>query len=36
MGTIASSKSDARVIVLLNILGAERTVELKRSQVDKV
>jgi transcriptional antiterminator RfaH len=35
MGTIASAKSDHRVIVLLNILGAERNVELKKSQLDQ-
>ncbi|MBU0783583.1 MAG: transcriptional activator RfaH [Gammaproteobacteria bacterium] len=36
MGTIASQKSDERVIVLLNILGAERSVELQRNQIDSV
>jgi transcriptional antiterminator RfaH len=35
MGTIASTKSDHRVIVLMNILGAERSVELKKNQVDR-
>jgi transcriptional antiterminator RfaH len=35
LGTIASAKSDHRVIVLLNILGAERNVELKKSQLDQ-
>jgi transcriptional antiterminator RfaH len=35
MGKIAASKSDERVIVLLNVLGAERSVELARSQLDK-
>lgn len=35
MGTIAKKKGDERVIVLLNVLGAERNVELKRNQLDK-
>ena len=35
MGKIASQKSDQRVVVLLNVLGAERNVELARSQLDK-
>jgi transcriptional antiterminator RfaH len=35
MGKIAAQKSDQRVIVLLNVLGAERSVELARSQLDK-
>lgn len=35
MGTIAKKKSDERVIVLLHVLGAERSVELSRNQVDK-
>ena len=35
MGKIAAQKSDQRVIVLLNVLGAERSVELTRSQLDK-
>lgn len=35
LGTIASAKSEHRVIVLLNILGAERNVELKKDQLDQ-
>jgi transcriptional antiterminator RfaH len=35
MGKIAARKSDQRVIVLLNVLGAERSVELAQSQLDK-
>lgn len=35
MGKIAARKSDQRVIVLLNVLGAERSVELRRDQLDK-
>lgn len=35
MGTIASAKSEHRVIVLLNMLGDERSVELKKNQLDK-
>lgn len=35
LGTIASQKSEQRVIVLLNVLGGERSVELKRNQLDK-
>ncbi|MCR2745189.1 transcription termination/antitermination protein NusG [Limnobacter parvus] len=35
MGTIAKKKSEERVIVLLHVLGAERSVELSRNQVDK-
>ncbi|MEW6206560.1 MAG: transcriptional activator RfaH [Pseudomonadota bacterium] len=35
MGKIAAQKSDRRVIVLLNVLGAERSVELVRSQLDR-
>jgi transcriptional antiterminator RfaH len=35
LGKIASRRSDQRVIVLLNVLGAERSVELARSYLDK-
>lgn len=35
MGTIAKQKGEERVIVLLKVLGAERSVELKRDQLDK-
>jgi len=35
MGKIAAQKSDQRVVVLLNVLGAERSVEVARSQLDK-
>lgn len=35
MGTIALAKSDHRVIVLLNIMGAERNVELRKDQLDQ-
>lgn len=35
LGTIAQKKSEERVIVLLHVLGAERSVELSRNQIDK-
>lgn len=34
LGTIAIQKSEQRVVVLLNVLGAERNVELRRDQLD--
>ena len=36
MGTIAAQKGEERVIVLLSILGAERSVELLRNQLEQV
>lgn len=36
LGKIAAQKSDQRVIVLLHVLGAERSVELSCAQIDKV
>ena len=35
IGKIAANKSDERVIVLLNVLGAERSVELARNKLEK-